>query len=160
MLFGLESNCSLTRQASCYGLMCLFKLIKRIEDNSNQRQSMTNCKENYFSQNQNQIFDGKEVDSLLYVSMDDPDLKVRNEARQALKCFGSFGQERLNKLERVRMGFFIGSLSSSNSNSMLNYSKNICSTSFLESNKQKRPDMNGKQFYFGTSMPNLNLVID
>lgn len=139
--------------------MCLFKLINCIEFNANQRQSMTICNENcHFSKTQNQIFFGKEVDSLLYVSMEDPDFKVRNEARQALKCFGSFGQERLNKLERVRMGFSIGSLSSSNSNS--NSSKNKCSTSsFLDSNKHSKPDMNARS-YFGTSMPNLNLFVD
>lgn len=50
-------------------------------------------------------FFGQELDSLLYVSMEDVDGRVREEAKKALKCLGHYGQQRLHQMERSRMGF-------------------------------------------------------
>ena len=54
-------------------------------------------------------FFGQELDSLLYVSMEDVDGRVREEAKKALKCLGHYGQQRLHQMERSRMGFNGGS---------------------------------------------------
>lgn len=59
----------------------------------------------------NQVqFYGQELDCLLFMSAEDHDGRVREEAKKALKCLGHFGQQRLNQMERNRMGFFGGSI--------------------------------------------------
>ena len=86
-------------------------------------------------------FFGQELDSLLYVSMEDPDGRVREEARKALKCLGHYGQQRLNQMERSRMGF-VGTITSCGRNINSDGIANIGSSCMM----------------LGRSMPNLNKI--
>ena len=85
-------------------MMYIFKLMKQIHDRDAKNASCQNLKSNS-SQINPMTFYGQEMDCLLYLSMEDCDNRVREEARKALKCLGHFGQLRLHQLECSRMGF-------------------------------------------------------
>ncbi|OTF70633.1 hypothetical protein BLA29_004211 [Euroglyphus maynei] len=86
ILIGLECLCPSTRQSSCYGIMHLFRLMERIQS-SNVPSFMTT-----------KMFYGKEMDCLLYLSMEDADNRVRDEAQNSLQYLSSaLGQQRENR---------------------------------------------------------------
>ncbi|XP_054158489.1 uncharacterized protein LOC128956801 isoform X2 [Oppia nitens] len=62
------------------------------------------------------------IDSLLYVSTEDPDPRVREEARKSLSTFGGDAQQRWQQCSLTHMGFTGLSLSSENSKSWANLS--------------------------------------
>ncbi|KAH9420940.1 hypothetical protein DERP_001379 [Dermatophagoides pteronyssinus] len=90
ILIGLECSCPFTRQASCYGIMHLFRLMQRIQS-TNLTSSMTM-----------KVFYGKELDCLLYLSMEDADSRVRDEAKKSLQYLSSVLGK---KLESDQMSF-------------------------------------------------------
>ncbi|KAH9526207.1 Family with sequence similarity 65 member A [Dermatophagoides farinae] len=92
ILAGLESSCPSTRQASCYGIMHLFCLMQRIQ--SPNEPSFMAMK----------VFCGKEMDCLLYLSVEDPDNRVRDEAQNSLQYLSSsLGQQ----MESRQMSFIL-----------------------------------------------------
>ena len=103
--------------------MYMFKLMKRGSQYENSQHQHRGAPESPMvrrgSSSSGVTFFGQELDSLLYVSMEDQDGRVREEARKALKCLGHYGQQRLNQMERSRMGF-MGNDSPTGSSPMAN----------------------------------------
>ncbi|UXI17672.1 DNA/RNA-binding protein KIN17-like [Sarcoptes scabiei] len=79
ILIGLEAKSPRIRRAACYGISFLFKFVKRFE--------LKNCDVPHSNRNifLNQLVCGKESDFLWFLSIEDPDPEVREEAQNALK---------------------------------------------------------------------------
>ncbi|KAJ6224460.1 hypothetical protein RDWZM_003005 [Blomia tropicalis] len=111
VLSGLESGTAFIRRASCFGIMYMLRLMKsgNQKDPNHQMEGPSSYLGVSGQRNQVQFY-GQELDCLLFMSAEDHDGRVREEAKKALKCLGHFGQQRLNQMERNRMGFFGGSI--------------------------------------------------
>jgi len=140
VLSGLESSTAFTRRASCYGIAYMFKLMKRSSQFEQSELGPSGGPRR--SSTPSVTFFGQELDSLLYVSMEDHDGRVREEARKALKCLGHYGQQRLNQMERNRMGFYGGQRDSGPSPPTLAIMP-----------------QSGNNHVIGRSMPNLNRIV-